>query len=62
MGSGLFPFGALGGAGGLVVPGGVEGEVAQDFSGGGVDDGDVVVVGQDQDAGSVVVAADADVV
>lgn len=46
----------------MVVPGGVEGEVAQDFSGGGVDDGDVVVVGQDQDAGSVVVAADADVV
>ena len=46
----------------MVVPGGVEGEVAQDFSGGGVDDGDVVVLGQDQDAGSVVVAADADVV
>jgi len=46
----------------LVVPGGVEGEVAQDFSGGGVDDGDVVVLGQDQDAGSVVMASDADVV
>ncbi|GAY17978.1 hypothetical protein MSZK_47040 [Mycobacterium sp. shizuoka-1] len=46
----------------MVVPGGVEGEVAEDFSGGGVDDGDVVVLGQDQDAGSVVVAADADVV
>ena len=37
------------------------GEVAQYFSGGGVDDGDVVVLGEDEDAGSVVVAADADV-
>ena len=34
----------------MVVPGGVECEVAQDFSGGGVDDGDVVVLGEDQDA------------
>ena len=46
----------------MVVPGGVEGEVSQYFSGGGVDDGDVVVLDEDQDAGSVVVAADADVV
>ena len=46
----------------MVVPGGVESEVAQDFSGGGVDDFDVEVVDQDQDAGSVVDAADADVV
>jgi hypothetical protein len=46
----------------LVIPGRVEGEVAEDFSGGGGDDFDVVVVGQDQDAGSVVVAADPDVV
>ena len=46
----------------MVVPGGVEGEVAQDVAGGGVDDGDVVVVGQDEDAGSVVVASDSDVV
>lgn len=41
----------------MVVPGGVEGEVAQEFSGGGVDDSDVEVVGQDQDAGSVVEAS-----
>jgi hypothetical protein len=46
----------------LVVAGGVEGEVAQYFSGGGVDDFDVVVLDEDQDAGSVVDAADADVV
>ena len=46
----------------MVVPGGVEGEVAQDFSGGGVDDGGVEVLDEDQDAGSVVVASDADVV
>ena len=31
----------------MVVPGGVEGEVAEDFAGGGVDDGDVVVLGED---------------
>ena len=42
-----------------MVRGGVEGEVTEDLSGGGVDDGDVVVVGQDLGAGSVVVAADA---
>jgi hypothetical protein len=46
----------------LVVPGGVECEVAQNFSGGGVDDGGVEVLDEDEDAGSVVVAADADVV
>jgi len=39
----------------LVVPGGVEGEAGEGFSGGGVDDGEVVVMGEDQDAGSVVV-------
>ena len=44
------------------VPGGVEDELTQEFAGGGVDDFDVEVVGQDQDAGSVVDAADADVV
>jgi len=37
-------------AGWLVVPGGVEGEVAQDFAGGGVDDADVEV-GDEQDEG-----------
>jgi len=46
----------------LVVAGGVEGEFAEDFAGGGVDDADVVVVGQEQDGGSGVGLADADVV
>jgi hypothetical protein len=46
----------------LVVPGGVEDELAEEFAGGGVDDFDVEVLGEDQDAGSVVDAADADVV
>ena len=46
----------------MVVPGGVECEVSEDFSGGGVDDGDVEFLGEDQDAGSVVNTADADVV
>ena len=41
----------------MVVPGGVEGEVAEYFSGGSVDDGGVEVLDEDQDAGSVVVAA-----
>lgn len=42
---------------------GSRGEVTQEFFGGGVDDGDVVVLGQYQDAGSVMLAAsDADVV
>ena len=46
----------------MVVPGGVEDEFAEDFAGGGVDDSDVEVLDEDQDAGSVVDAADADVV
>ena len=46
----------------MVVPGGVEGEFAEDFSGGGVDDSDVEVLDEYEDAGSVVDAADADVV
>ena len=45
-----------------IVAGEVEGEVTQGFSGGGVDDSDVEVLDQDQDAGSTVDAADADVV
>ena len=57
MGSDLFSCWAFGCAGGLVVPGGVECEVAEDFSGGGVDDSDVVVLDEDHDAGSVVDAA-----
>ncbi len=40
----------------------VEGEVAEDFPGGGVDDADVEVGDEHHDAGSGVVAADADVV
>ena len=39
-------------AGGLVVPGGVEGEVAEEFAGGGVDDADVEVGDEDDDASS----------
>jgi hypothetical protein len=35
---------ADGGAGGLVVAAGVDGEVANDFAGGGVDDADLEVV------------------
>jgi hypothetical protein len=49
-------------AGGLVVAGGVEGEFAEEFAGGGVDDADVEVVGEDEDVGSGVGSADADVV
>jgi hypothetical protein len=44
-------------AGGLVVAGGVEGELAEEFAGG-VDDADVGVLGEEQDVGP----ADADVV
>ena len=46
----------------MVVPGGVKCEVPEDFSCGGVDDFDVVVLDEDQDAGLVVDSADADVV
>ena len=46
---------------GLVVPGRVEGELAEQFAGRGVDDADVQVLDQEQDAGSGVGAADADV-
>jgi hypothetical protein len=45
----------------LVVAAGVEGELAEEFAVGG-DDPDVKVGGQDEDAGSGVAAADADVV
>jgi hypothetical protein len=37
---------------GLVVAGGVDGEFAEEFAGGGVDDADVEVVDQLQDGGS----------
>jgi hypothetical protein len=46
----------------LVVPGGVEGELAEELAGGGVDDPDGQVLDEDQDAGSGVGPADADVV
>jgi hypothetical protein len=66
LGSGFFRFGAFGGAGGLVVAGGVKDQIAEQFAGGGFDDSDVEVVDEDQDAGSGVGSgvgsADADVV
>jgi hypothetical protein len=46
----------------LVVPGGVDGEFADQFSGGGVDDPDVEVLNEHQNVGSCVGSADADVV
>jgi hypothetical protein len=49
-------------AGGLVVPGGVEGEVAEHFAGGGVDDPDVEASDEEDDGGSGVGSAQADVV
>lgn len=36
----------------MVVAGGVEGEVSEEFAGGGVDDADVEVLDQDDDVGS----------
>lgn len=39
--------GAFGCSGGLVVPGGVEGEFAELFAGGGVEDADVQVLDED---------------
>ena len=46
----------------MVVLGGVEGEVAEEFAGSGVDDGDLQVLDQEQDGGSGVGSAEADVV
>jgi hypothetical protein len=46
----------------LVVTVGVEGEVAEQLSGGGVDDADVAVGDEHDDAGSGVFVAEADVV
>ena len=48
--------------GGLVVPGGVEGELADEGAGGGVGDPDVQVLDEHEDAGSGVGSAYADVV
>ena len=45
----------------MVVPGGVEGEVAEEFAGGGVDDAYIEVCDEDDDVGSGVFSSDADV-
>jgi hypothetical protein len=47
--------------GGLVVPGGVDGELAEELAGGGVDDADVQVADEQDDVGPGVGAAGADV-
>ncbi|MEQ7011214.1 hypothetical protein ABN028_34095 [Actinopolymorpha sp. B17G11] len=47
-------------SGGLVALGCVEDEFAEEFAGGGVDDADVEVLGEYEDAGSGVGSADAD--
>jgi hypothetical protein len=49
-------------AGGLVVAAGVEGEFAEQFAGGGVDDPDVQILDDHDYVGSGVGSADADVV
>ena len=46
----------------MVVAVGVDGELAEEFAGGGVDDADVVVVDEEHDVGSGVGSSDADVV
>jgi hypothetical protein len=46
----------------LIVAGGIDGQLAQQFAGGGVDDVDVQVLDQQQDVGCGVGSADADVV
>ena len=47
---------------GLVVAVGVDDQFAEEFAGGGVDDADVEVLDEQDDAGSGVGSADADVV
>jgi hypothetical protein len=49
-------------ASGLVIHGWVEDQLADELTGGGVDDADVEAVDQHQDGGSGVGSADADVV
>jgi len=46
--------------GGLVAPGGVEDEFAEEVAGGGVDDADVEVLDEQEDVGSGVGSSDAD--
>ena len=62
MGSGCSSCGAWWPSGGLVVARWVEGQFAQEFAGCLADDPDVQVLGEDEDLGSGVGAADADVV
>jgi hypothetical protein len=66
VGSAVFVCGQGGGfwrsSGGLVVAGEVDGELAEEFAGEGVDDADVEVLGEEQDVGSGVGSADAEVV
>ena len=62
MGAGCAGCWSWGPSGGLVVLVRVEGELAEQFAGGGVDDADVQVLDQEQDVGSGVGPADADVV
>lgn len=54
--------GALGCSGGLVVAAGVEDQLAEEFAGCCVDDPDLEVLDEQDDAGSGVGSADADVV
>jgi hypothetical protein len=49
-------------AGGLVIASGIDGELAEQFAGGGVDAAHVPVLDEEQDVGSGVGSADADVV
>ena len=61
LGSGrcCWSFGCAGGCpGGLVVAVGVDGEVAEEFAGGGVDDADVEVFDEEEDVGSGVGSPD----
>jgi len=58
----VFFLGDLVVAGGLVVAVGVEDQLADELAGAGVDDADLQVLDEEQDAGSGVGPADADVV
>jgi hypothetical protein len=62
LGSGSLALWAGWAAGGLVVAAGVDGQVAEQFAGGGVDDADVEVVDEHEHLGSGVGWSDAEVV
>ena len=57
-----FAAGSLRGSRGLVVAAGIEGRVAEEFAGGGVDDAGLKVLDEQDDAGSGVGSSLADVV